>query len=125
MKVSLFAKHHAKRCTEHYAHAREKHPYFCDRILPGKKYIRQFKKRVEETLQQARYLIEVGANLKELKWYHLHDCEIAEALDALVRGDKAQAVEECYDTIAILLRTVDVLEGRQNLGRPEKKGTAK
>lgn len=33
---------------------------------------------------------------------------------------EAAAVEECYDTIAVLLRMVDVLEGRQKLGKPNK-----
>lgn len=38
---------------------------------------------------------------------------------ALANGDKAQAVEELYDVIAVLLRTVYALEGRQKLGRPK------
>lgn len=44
----------------------------------------------------------------------------AEVCNAIARGDNAHAVEECYDTIAVLLRMVDVLEGRQCLGKPEK-----
>jgi len=43
-----------------------------------------------------------------------------EATEALANGDKAQAVEELYDCISVLLRTVDVLEGRQKLGRPKE-----
>ena len=33
--------------------------------------------------------------------------------------EAAAAVEECYDAIAVLLRVIDVLEGRQPLGRPD------
>ena len=56
-------------------------------------------------------------------WNELADCEVWEATEALANGDKAQAVEELYDCISVLLRTVDVLEGRQALGKP--KGGAK
>lgn len=42
---------------------------------------------------------------------------------AETRGDKANAVEECYDAIAVLLRMVDVPEGRQTLGKPEEMKT--
>lgn len=33
-------------------------------------------------------------------------------LYAFTAGNTAAAVEECYDAIAVLLRVVDVLEGR-------------
>lgn len=47
-------------------------------------------------------------------------CSWIECMSAAVaNGDKAQAVEELYDCISVLLRTVDVLEGRQALGRPK------
>ena len=42
-----------------------------------------------------------------------------ETLEALANGDKAHAVEELYDMIAVCLRTIDVLEGRQKLGKPK------
>ena len=35
-------------------------------------------------------------------------------------GHPELAVEECYDAIAVLLRVIDVLEGRQELRRPER-----
>jgi hypothetical protein len=46
-------------------------------------------------------------------------------MQAYIKGDIAAAVEECYDAIAVLLCVVDVLEGRQALGNPAKKGGAK
>ena len=48
------------------------------------------------------------------------NCELAEVYEAYARGDTAHAVEECYDAIAVLLRMIDVLEGRQALGDPAK-----
>lgn len=46
-------------------------------------------------------------------------CEMWEVYDALSRGDRKHAVEELYDCVAVCLRTIDVLEGRQALGKPE------
>lgn len=46
------------------------------------------------------------------------ECEMAEVHEAYARGEMAHAVEECYDAIAVLLRTIDVLEGRQAFGDP-------
>ena len=51
-------------------------------------------------------------------WDTLLNCEVWEVHDALLRGDNANAVEKCYDAIAVLLRVVDVIEGRQPLGNP-------
>ena len=48
------------------------------------------------------------------------ECEVREAYEALYNGDKSQAVEELYDCAAVLLRAIDVLEGRQALGKPEE-----
>ncbi|MGN0845251.1 MAG: hypothetical protein ACI4QT_08555 [Kiritimatiellia bacterium] len=53
-------------------------------------------------------------------WDDILDCELWEIYDALAHDDKAQAVSECYDAIAVLMRTVDVLEGRQPLEEPKK-----
>ena len=35
-------------------------------------------------------------------------------------GNAERAVDEAYDAIAVLLRIIDVLEGRQKLGKPEE-----
>ena len=36
------------------------------------------------------------------------------------RKKDAKNFEECYDAIAVLLRVVDVIEGRQALGKPQE-----
>ena len=109
------------RILEHYDHAREKHPYFCDRLL----YISDVKEisevYVKYELERTRKAIEVGKEINDLALDHILQCEILEAQEAITRNDNAAAVEECYDCIAVLLRVVDVLEGRQPLGRPEVK----
>lgn len=60
-----------------------------------------------------------------LGWNAILECKMLEVHEALANGDKAHAVEELYDCIAVLLRTIDVLEGRQKLGKPKKEGGAK
>jgi hypothetical protein len=110
----------------HYNHAREKHPYFCDGLLPT-----QVKDGMTEeamigsiawNIQTARARIRRGIKFGNVLWNEVLNCEVWEATEAMADGNTAAAVEECYDAIAVLLRTVDVLEGRQELGDPEKKG---
>ena len=42
------------------------------------------------------------------------------SVDALANDDKTQAIEELYDCVAVCLRAIDVLEGRQTLGKTEE-----
>ena len=119
---------HSPRIAKHYAHAREKHPYFCDMIAPvdldkeDKEGLADYREAVKRRLSDMRSDIEVLIKNGELDWSDLVLCELWEVDEAIADGDKAQAVEECYDAIAVLLRTIDVLEGRQKLGKPETKG---
>lgn len=118
-----FIEKHAPRALYHYAHAIEKHPYFCDRLLPDWNQ-EKIQSRILFNLKCSRYRIESGVHKHNLMWNEIADCEVWEATEALANGDKAHAVEELYDVIAVLLRTIDVLEGRQKLGKPETKGGA-
>jgi hypothetical protein len=105
-----------EKIREHYEHAKAKHPHFCDR-LSG--YDKPFTKRLLE-YHRAGLSAETIQNRIEANRVLL--CEFYEIFDAIADGEKTAAVEECYDAIAVLLRMVDVLEGRQNLGDPEEKG---
>ena len=107
---------HSRKVLEHYAHAKEKHPYFCDYIIPD---FFDGKQSAEE-LAEFRGILKSRVLAKHVCFLHVLRCEIAEARDALANGDTAAAVEEFYDAVAVLLRTIDVLEGRQKLGKPEK-----
>ena len=109
---------HDIRIKQHYDHAREKHPYFCDRLLPDWS-IGEIKSSVAVNLECARIRINAGVRDHNLMWNEIADCEVWEATEAMANGDKAHAVEELYDCIAVLLRTIDVLEGRQKLGKHE------
>ena len=104
---------HKFRIEEHYAHAREKHPYFCDIIT----CLSESGADTHLSIYRATLAAEIEAEAVETGT--LLDCEFYEAMQAYTHGDIAHAVEECYDAIAVLLRTIDVLEGRQKLGKPE------
>jgi len=108
--LSQFAVEHVDRMAEHYAHAIEKHPYFCDwtTVHPRSYLLGKIRATLAEKIQLA------GVNP-----YDILECELAEAQDAQNHGDKTHAVEELYDCVAVLLRTIDVLEGRQKLGKPK------
>lgn len=130
-KAQSFIDTHAHRITDHYLHAREKHPYFCDKMAPidldkeDKEGLADYRESVKRHLSDIRSDIEVLIKKGELDWNDLVLCELWEVDEAIANGDTAHAVEECYDAIAVLLRAIDVLEGRQKLGKPETKGGAR
>jgi hypothetical protein len=111
-----------ERIKQHYNHAREKHPYFCDCLDPHGRTMPDY--GVTQTLEYVRECNKKSIDRGDIGWHDLLVCEIWEVYEALSRNDKEQAVEELYDAIAVILRTIDVLEGRQALGDPAKKGGA-
>ena len=113
-----FIEKYVPRALYHYIHAKEKHPYFCEALLPEWMPAEERGKVITDTLRYIREdMKENGANMCGV--LSEEDYEIFEAIN---NGDTAHAVDECYDAIAVLLRTIDVLEGRQKLGKPETKG---
>lgn len=108
---------HAARIAEHYDHARAKHPNFVDKMFI-KEEDQSFTDDADSRLSIWRMLV----SLEKPEAESVLMCEFTEARQAYALGNKAAAVEELYDTVAVLLRMVDVLEGRQALGAPEKAG---
>ena len=104
------------KIREHYEHAKEKHPYFCDMIT----CLSECGADTHLDIYRATFAAELKANAVEVST--LLFCEYYEAVQAYTRGNTAAAVEECYDAIAVLLRMVDILEGRQAFGDPAKGG---
>lgn len=102
------------KIREHYEHAKEKHPYFCDMIT----YLSDCGADTHLDIYRATLAAEIARNSVAVGT--VLSCEYYKALQAYTRGNTAAAVEECYDAIAVLLRMVDVLEGRQALGDPAK-----
>ena len=104
------------RIVEHYCHARANHPYFADLMFLDENDAEDAKRY----LGIVRTILNIERKNGELYAETLVNCEVAEICEAISRGDKAHAVEECYDAIAVLLRMVDVMEGRQKLGKPKE-----
>lgn len=107
----------SNRIWNAYDHAREEHPYFCDSLLPDYLLRDNIKERIARNLAFARRRIKAGVHDHNLMWNEIADCEVWEATEAMFNGDNDAAVEELFDVIAVLLRTIDVLEGRQALGK--------
>ena len=109
--------YHVSNIIKHYAHAKEKHPYFCDRLTC-----------LSDTganthLELYRATLEAAKRVGDVEAVDVIQCELYEAVQAYAHGDNAKAVEELYGCIAVCLRTIDVLERRQKLGKPEVKGS--
>lgn len=121
---------HADPILKHYKHAKEKHPYFCDRLLPidletvATEDVIDFRNAIGQMLSSSRDNIRARIKDGDLTYSDVVGCELWEVDEAIAHGDTTHAVEECYDAIAVLLRTIDVLEGRQELGNPETRGGA-
>ena len=109
-----FMYNHSDRCAKYYAHAREKHPYFCDKITNFDSS-EKVGLRLDECRSEIRYMELNGTVVPRV----LLNCEWLEAIESYLRGDKAHAVEELYHCIAVCLRAIDVIEGRQKLGKPQ------
>ena len=105
-----------EKIQAHYDHAREKHPYFCDLLSHDKTHFDS----AGFMLGDCRQRIASATNMGVLCWDDVLDCEKYEALVEISNGKYGAAIEELYDCIAVLLRVIDVLAGRQNLGRPER-----
>lgn len=118
MKTETGLNHRVVSAIErHYKHAKEKQPYFCDLIT----CLSEDGADTHLSIYRATLSAEKKADAVETGTILF--CEFYEAIQAYTRGETAAAVEECYDAIAVLLRVIDVLEGRQELGKP--KGGAK
>lgn len=97
--------------ARHYCNAKTKHPHFADRVCLDEADAEEARNR----LKIFRFLLQVERKQGKVCAETLAECELAEATEALARGDKKQAVSECYDTIAVLLRMIDVQKWRAAL----------
>ena len=104
------------RIVEHYCHARAKHPYFADLMFLDENNSEEAK----ANLGTVRMILRMELKKGEVYAETILNCEVAEICDAIARGNNDHAVDECYDAIAVLLRMVDVLKGRQKLGKPNE-----
>lgn len=102
--------------ARHYEHAKAEHPYFADSIgeLRGKKAVEVVEGTLRSQLEMRSRAVKRG-NVDALE--DVMQCELWKLRLALTKGEKEAAKDKCYSSMAVLLRIVDVLEGRQKLGR--------
>ena len=99
---------------DHYAKALRKHPRFADALFANPEVANAAKALADAR----RWLAHLEAH-GELDGAMLAMCEIDEAQLANAQGDKAACVEELYDAVAVLMRMIAVVEGKQRLGGEE------
>lgn len=104
--------------NRHYNHAKKKHQYFCDKILPEQS--ENFMKAMRLILSDIRLVISEGIENRQLAAYTVVQCKMLEFVESVIMGDTEHAIEKFYDAIAVMLRVIDVLEGRQELGNPKE-----
>lgn len=117
---------HNKRIKQHYAYARLKHPDFCNWILP-RNATKDVKDKIAYNLLRVRERIAEAEEKGVLGWDDILDCQMWKVFDSLAKGDNPKAVKTMYKMVAVILRTIDVVEGRQELkkGKRRTKGDSK
>ena len=101
----------AFNAASHFLKALRKHPRFAD-MLFGNNVLDD----AEYRLRCDRSKIAYYANNGWLDGTMLAKCEVAEATVAYLQGDNSACVEELYDAVAVLMRMIAVVEGKQTLG---------
>ena len=112
-----------ERVLSHYEHARKKHSHFCDSLFSPRRL--NCDGGPDSHLKLSRKMLRTRIRQRDCDFIDLADCEMAEMYSAYMRGDFGDAVDECFDIIAVLLRAIDFLEGRQKLGNSASKTSKK
>jgi len=99
---------------DHYINAVSEHPYFADLWTESDNAF--FEDLSRENEKNVRILSEHG----ELTVRLVLDKEISDFFAALTRGDMAGARDKVLDTIAVLMRMIDVIDGLERFGCPAK-----
>ena len=111
----------AARAYEHFAKALRKHPRFADALFVPTRT--PYDADYGEMCEWAQsILVDERAELAAAEARHivsamkLLDCEMAEARFECVQGNTAATVDELYDAVAVLMRMIATVEGKQRLG---------
>jgi hypothetical protein len=99
------------KCAKHFLKAVRKHPKFADKL-----FLLADLARCQEILNETRALNNLDAERGNLPAECLLTEEIYEASEAWIKKDETALVSELYDAVAVLMRMIAVVEGRQKLG---------
>ena len=100
-----------QRAASHFLKALRKHPRFADALFGD-----DAADDAQDVLDAMRRELDYLAKNNWLDASALATCEIAEAQLANAHGDKAACVDELYDAVAVLMRMIAAVEGKQKLG---------
>ena len=103
-----------QRAASHFLKAVRKHPRFADALFGD-----DAADDAQDVLDAMRRELDYLAKNKWLDASALATCEICEAQLANAQGDKAACADELYDAVAVLMRMIAVVEGKQKLGGAE------
>ena len=109
-----------QRAASHFLKALRKHLRFADALFDWRELTHPFSgvaTLAQSRLKSCRRSVATGEQYHRLIANDLLGCEIAEAFAANARGDKAACVDELYDAVAVLMRMIAVVEGKQRLGK--------
>lgn len=108
----------AAKAKLHLVHAMTKHPYFADRFYEPANY----DINAIDMLDFARIHLKKHCEIGHVDVVDVLGCEVWEIMDAYITGHPDNAISECYDAIAVLMRMIMFFEGTQKLGNPPTKG---
>ena len=112
--VNAIPSEFSHRAVAHFAKALRKHPRFADALFPSTDVA-----EAGQSLQEARDLVAHFVTNGGVDGVMLAQCEIAESQFANAMHQKAACVDELYDAVAVLMRMIAVVEGKQKLGGKE------
>lgn len=115
-----------------YAKTVKESPHFCDSLLPNELSVVHYdddgkttfdvKEIASANLGEARRRIAKGRELGNIMWNEILNGDVWEATLHMAEGDNEKAVDSLYAAVVTIMRTMDVLEGRQPLGDKTKDG---
>ncbi len=110
-----------QRAASHFLKAVRKHPRFADALFAEDPLFGEDAAvNAKGALKQARGEIGYLAAHNWLDASSLAQCELAEAQLANAQGNKSACIDELYDAVAVLMRMIAVVEGKQKLGEVAK-----
>ena len=107
------------RARLHYAKALRKHPRFADALFsmwehnPNREDVLD---EIDIDFAEAREDLRVDERHKAVVAGSIISVKTLGAFIEYLRGDKAACVDELYDAVAVLMRMIAVVEGKQQLG---------
>ena len=104
-----------------YAKTIKESTYFCDSLLPTqpRDEIRSVAVKIRN---EARHRVAKGIEDGDLMWNEVLNENVWEATTHMAFGENTEAIDSLYDAMVTIMRTIDVLEGKQKLGRTNDAG---